>query len=105
GATGTVGPNLDQRLKSDCATPASKQARGASLQQCISTAITKPYAYLPHRLRGRDHARDLLEDLATGPNSGAGQFPGERDKVRLGWPPERRGEARLTLIREVKEIR
>jgi cytochrome c oxidase subunit 2 len=47
GATGTVGPNLDQRLKSDCATPASKKIRGATLQQCIMTAITKPYAYLP----------------------------------------------------------
>ena len=46
-ATGTVGPNLDQRLRSDCQTPASKQVRGASLDQCITTAITKPYAYLP----------------------------------------------------------
>ena len=25
----------------------SKQIRGATLQQCIATAITKPYAYLP----------------------------------------------------------
>jgi cytochrome c oxidase subunit II len=47
GATGTVGPNLDQRLKSDCALPASKKVRGATVQQCITTAITKPYAYLP----------------------------------------------------------
>jgi cytochrome c oxidase subunit 2 len=47
GATGTVGPNLDQRLRSDCALPASKMVRGATLQQCIMTAITKPYAYLP----------------------------------------------------------
>jgi cytochrome c oxidase subunit 2 len=46
-ATGTVGPDLDSRLKADCATAASKQARGASLQQCIQAAITKPYAYLP----------------------------------------------------------
>ena len=46
-ATGTVGPDLDARLKSDCATAASKKARGATLQQCIETAITKPYAYLP----------------------------------------------------------
>ena len=46
-ATGTVGPNLDARLKADCATAASKKARGASLQQCIQTAITKPYAFLP----------------------------------------------------------
>jgi cytochrome c oxidase subunit II len=46
-ATGTVGPNLDTRLKADCATAASKKARGASLQQCIQTAITKPYAFLP----------------------------------------------------------
>jgi cytochrome c oxidase subunit 2 len=47
GATGTVGPNLDVRLRTDCATPASKAARGATLAQCIETAITKPYAYIP----------------------------------------------------------
>ena len=46
-ATGTVGPNLDQRLKADCASAASKSVRGATLQECIHTAITKPYAYLP----------------------------------------------------------
>ncbi len=46
-ATGTVGPDLDARLKSDCATAASKKVRGATLQECIRTAITKPYAYLP----------------------------------------------------------
>ncbi len=47
GSTGTVGPDLDTRLKADCATPASQKARGASLQQCIQTAITDPYKYLP----------------------------------------------------------
>ncbi|MGB9186210.1 MAG: hypothetical protein WCB67_19335, partial [Solirubrobacteraceae bacterium] len=47
GTTGTVGPNLTQRLKSDCATPASIKVRGKTLSQCIQTAITKPYAYLP----------------------------------------------------------
>jgi cytochrome c oxidase subunit II len=47
GSTGTVGPNLDTRLKADCALPASKKVRGATLQQCIQTAITKPYAFLP----------------------------------------------------------
>jgi cytochrome c oxidase subunit 2 len=47
GGTGTIGPNLDQRLRSDCATAASKQIRGATLEKCISTAITRPYAYLP----------------------------------------------------------
>lgn len=47
GATGTIGPDLDVRLRSDCALPASKTIRGATLQQCIETAITKPYAYLP----------------------------------------------------------
>jgi cytochrome c oxidase subunit II len=47
GTTGTVGPNLDTRLRTDCALPASKRIRGATLQQCISTAITKPYAFLP----------------------------------------------------------
>jgi cytochrome c oxidase subunit 2 len=47
GTTGTVGPNLGQRLKSDCQTPASKKLRGATLSQCITTAITQPYKYLP----------------------------------------------------------
>jgi cytochrome c oxidase subunit 2 len=47
GATGTVGPNLDVRLRTDCASAASKKIRGATLAQCISTAITRPYAYLP----------------------------------------------------------
>ena len=47
GTSGTAGPDLDQRLGSDCATAQSKQIRGATLQKCIGTAITKPYAYLP----------------------------------------------------------
>jgi cytochrome c oxidase subunit 2 len=47
GATGTIGPNLDQRLRSDCATAKSKSIRGATLQDCIHTAITSPYKYLP----------------------------------------------------------
>jgi len=47
GTTGTVGPNLTQRLASDCALAASKAVRGASLQDCIKTAIIKPYAFLP----------------------------------------------------------
>ena len=47
GTTGPVGPNLGQRLKSDCQTAASKKLRGASLSQCITTAITQPYKYLP----------------------------------------------------------
>jgi mono/diheme cytochrome c family protein len=47
GTTGTVGPNLDTDLKTNCATAQSKQIRGATLQQCIKTAIVKPYAYLP----------------------------------------------------------
>jgi cytochrome c oxidase subunit 2 len=47
GTTGTVGPNLGVRLKSDCATPASMKIRGKTLTKCIYTAITDPYAYLP----------------------------------------------------------
>ena len=46
-ATGTTGPDLDTRLKADCALSASQKVRGTTLQQCIETAITKPYAYLP----------------------------------------------------------
>ncbi len=47
GATGTVGPNLDTRLRTDCALPASKKIRGATLAECIRKAIVDPYAYLP----------------------------------------------------------
>jgi cytochrome c oxidase subunit II len=47
GSTGTVGPDLDKRLRSDCATAKSKSVRGASLQECIHTAITSPYKYIP----------------------------------------------------------
>jgi mono/diheme cytochrome c family protein len=47
GTTGVVGPSLDTRLRADCATPQSKQIRGATLQKCIYTAIVKPYAYIP----------------------------------------------------------
>jgi mono/diheme cytochrome c family protein len=47
GTTGTTGPNLSQRLASDCATPASQRIRGKTLEQCIYTAITNPYAYIP----------------------------------------------------------
>src|SRR5436309_972578 len=47
GSSGTVGPDLDVRMRTDCASPASKRVRGATLSQCIYTAITKPYAYLP----------------------------------------------------------
>lgn len=47
GTTGTTGPDLSQRLASDCATPQSKKIRGPTLQKCIHTAIVDPYAYLP----------------------------------------------------------
>ncbi len=47
GATGTVGPNLDVRLRTDCASAASKQVRGATLNQCIHTAIVTPYKFIP----------------------------------------------------------
>ncbi len=47
GTTGKVGPNLDQDLRANCASAKSKQIRGATLQDCIHTAIVKPYAYIP----------------------------------------------------------
>ena len=46
GTTGTVGPNLDT-LKAACASPASQKVRGTTLEKCIETAITDPYAYIP----------------------------------------------------------
>jgi mono/diheme cytochrome c family protein len=47
GTSGTAGPNLTMRLASDCANPSSKKIRGASLPECIHTAIVNPYAYIP----------------------------------------------------------
>ncbi len=47
GATGTIGPDLDVRLRTDCANPASQKVRGTTLKQCIETAITNPYKWLP----------------------------------------------------------
>lgn len=47
GTHGTAGPDLTQRLASDCANAASKKARGASLTTCIHTAIVSPYKYIP----------------------------------------------------------
>ena len=47
GTTGTVGPNLDERMRADCATPESKAVRGVTLEQCIRTAIVDPYKYIP----------------------------------------------------------
>jgi mono/diheme cytochrome c family protein len=47
GTTGTAGPNLTTRLASDCAIAASKKIRGATLEQCIHTAIVDPYAFIP----------------------------------------------------------
>jgi mono/diheme cytochrome c family protein len=47
GTSGTVGPNLDTRLKSDCSLPTSRKIRGTTLAQCIKTAIVNPYAFIP----------------------------------------------------------
>src|SRR5436305_15336690 len=47
GTTGVQGPNLDTKLKADCASSQSKPLRGASLQQCINTAVCDPHKYLP----------------------------------------------------------
>ena len=44
--TGTVGPNLNS-LKEACAAPASQKVRGSTLEKCLHTAITNPYAYIP----------------------------------------------------------
>jgi mono/diheme cytochrome c family protein len=47
GSTGTAGPNLNTRLVADCNTAQSKKVRGATLAQCIHTAIINPYSYIP----------------------------------------------------------
>lgn len=47
GTSGTVGPDLDAKLKADCASAASQKSRGKTLKACIEKAITDPYVYLP----------------------------------------------------------
>lgn len=47
GTHGVTGPSLDKDLRANCASAQSKKVRGSTLAQCITTAITKPYAYLP----------------------------------------------------------
>ncbi len=47
GATGTIGPDLTKQMRSDCKLAASKKVRGKTLTECITVAITKPYAFIP----------------------------------------------------------
>ncbi|MBV9818923.1 MAG: c-type cytochrome [Solirubrobacterales bacterium] len=47
GTNATVGPNLNQDLRANCASAQSKQVRGATLAECIEHAIVKPYDYIP----------------------------------------------------------
>ncbi|MBV8943129.1 MAG: cytochrome c oxidase subunit II [Solirubrobacterales bacterium] len=65
GATGTIGPNLDQRLRSDCAKPASKRIRGPTLEQCIHAAITRPYAYIPSGFHAGIMPADFAKRLTS----------------------------------------
>jgi cytochrome c oxidase subunit 2 len=65
GASGTVGPNLDMRLRADCATAASQQVRGAALNQCIDTAIVKPYAYIPAGYRAGVMPPNFAQTLSS----------------------------------------
>jgi cytochrome c oxidase subunit II len=66
GTTGQVGPNLTQRLKSDCATAASMKIRGATLAACIHTAIVKPYAYLPSGYQANVMPPNFAQSLSAG---------------------------------------
>jgi cytochrome c oxidase subunit II len=66
GTTGQVGPNLTQRLKSDCATAASRKLRGATLTACIHTAIVKPYAYLPSGYQANVMPPNFAQTLSPG---------------------------------------
>ncbi len=65
GATGTVGPDLDTRLRTDCNTAQSKRIRGATLAKCITTAITKPYAYIPTGYRAGIMPPNFAQTLSS----------------------------------------
>jgi len=73
-ATGTVGPDLDTRLRSDCANPASQKVRGAALKQCIYTAITKPYAYIPSGFSSGIMLPDFAQRLTSAQIAGLANF-------------------------------
>ncbi|HYB28125.1 MAG TPA: cytochrome c oxidase subunit II [Solirubrobacteraceae bacterium] len=73
-ATGTVGPDLDTRLRSDCANPASQKVRGAALKQCIYTAITKPYAYIPSGYSSGIMPPDFAQRLTSAQIAGLVNF-------------------------------
>jgi cytochrome c oxidase subunit 2 len=47
GASGVIGPNLDQRLRSDCGLPGSEAVRGPTLATCITHSIEHPYDFIP----------------------------------------------------------
>jgi mono/diheme cytochrome c family protein len=66
GTTGQIGPNLTQRLKSDCTSPASMKVRGKTLTQCIQTAIVKPYAYLPSGYQANVMPSNFAQTLSAG---------------------------------------
>src|SRR5581483_2612294 len=64
GTSGTAGPNLTERLADDCRTPASLRIRGATLDQCIETAIVNPYAFIPSGYRAGVMPSNLAKTLS-----------------------------------------
>jgi cytochrome c oxidase subunit II len=66
GTTGQVGPNLTQRLKSDCATAASMKIRGTTLTACVHSAIVKPYAYLSSGYQANVMPPTFAQTLSAG---------------------------------------
>ena len=65
GSHGTVGPNLNERLRSDCENPASKPLRGTTLEECIKTAVTDPYKYIPSGYTAGVMPADFAQKLSS----------------------------------------
>jgi mono/diheme cytochrome c family protein len=65
GTTGQTGPNLSTRLPADCTNADSQRIRGKTIEECLTTAIVKPYAYLPAGYRPGIMPNNFGKQLST----------------------------------------
>ena len=68
-ATGTVGPNLDVRLRTDCANPASQKIRGTTLQAMHRDRDHQALRVPADRLQRGNHAVELRSAANAGRRS------------------------------------
>ena len=76
------------RLKADCALPASQKIRGTTLQKCIETAITHPYAYLPTGYSAGIMPNDFAQRLTSDQTQALVNFLSTAANEQRAWPAE-----------------